>query len=185
MRRIHAAVACLILVALAGCQGASGGHSGAKAAAPAPASYAANVVHPLGIGQIRFGDSRKTLLSRKLIKPGEQGCDAGPVYDIPRYANAADLVFNAQDQLAFIWVFTPDVKTPENLSVDSPVDAVRKAYPNAEALPANRNSFPGLLVKGERTAYLFLYEPTTKTVVKLLAGYTDILRQGHTAGLTC
>ncbi|MDQ1656904.1 MAG: hypothetical protein QOD41_1987 [Cryptosporangiaceae bacterium] len=185
MHRIHAAVACLILLAVAGCQGTSAGRSDARAAEPTPASYPANVVHPLGIGQIRFGDNRKTLLDRKLIKRGEQGCDTSPVYDIPRYADAADLVFNAQDQLAFIWVFTPDVKTPENVSVDSPIDAVRKAYPAAEALPANRNSFPGLLVKGERTAYLVLYEPTTRTVVKLLAGYTDILRQGHTSGLTC
>jgi hypothetical protein len=184
MRPFHAALAVFFLIATAGCgQDSQPRPHGAAAApaAPAAASYPVNVVHPLGIGPIRFGDSRKKLLDGKLVVPGEQGCDGARVYDVPQYA---DLVFDAHDQLALVWVFTPAVKTPENLSVDSPVDAVRKAYPGAEELRANRNSFPGLLVKGEHTGYLFLYEPTTKQVVKLLAGYTDVLRAGHSAGIT-
>ncbi len=40
-------------------------------------------------------------------------------------------------------------------------------------------------MKSERTALLFLYEPTTAQVVKLLAGYTDILRQAQSEGITC
>jgi hypothetical protein len=183
MRRTIAVIACFALTAAAGCS-----RHRATDVTPAPTQstgYAANIVHPLGIGPIRFGDARKDLLARKLIKPGGQGCDGSRVYDVPKYTEAADLVFNAQDQLAFIWVLSPGVKTPENLSVDSPISEVRKAYPDAEELAANQNSFPGLLVKGKKTAYLFLYEPTAKVVVKLLAGYTDILRESHSGGITC
>lgn len=183
MRRTIAIVACVALTIATGCSRDRG--SGPEPSPTASAGYAANVVHPLGIGPILFGDTSKDLLARKLIKPGEQGCDGTKVYDVPKYADSADLVFNAQDQLALIWVLSPGVKTPENLTVDSPIDAVRKAYPDAEELAANQNSFPGLLVKGKKTAYLFLYEPTAKVVVKLLAGYTDILREGHTVGINC
>jgi hypothetical protein len=183
MRRTIAIVACVALTIATGCSRDRG--SGPEPSPTASAGYAANVVHPLGIGPILFGDTSKDLLARKLIKPGEQGCDGTKVYDVPKYADSADLVFNAQDQLALIWVLSPGVKTPENLTVDSPIDAVRKAYPDAEELAANQNSVPGLLVKGKKTAYLFLYEPTAKVVVKLLAGYTDILREGHTVGINC
>jgi hypothetical protein len=182
-----AVLACVMLAATAGCTTSSRDTPKSDPGPTESTRYAANVVHPLGIGSIRFGDTRKELLERKLItSAGPESCgDPSQVYDVPKYADAADLVFNAQDQLAFIWVYTPGVKTPENLSVDSPISAVRKAYPDAEELPANQNSFPALLVKGQKTAYLFLYEPTTATVVKLLAGYTDILREGHTTGITC
>jgi len=183
MRRTIAVLASIVLAAAAGC---SNSHGASGDPVPTESTrYAANIVHPLGIGSIRFGDTAKDLLSRKLIKSGAQGCDGSKVYDVPKYADAADLVFNAQGQFAFVWVLSPGVMTPENVSVDSPVAAVRKAYPGAEELAANRNSFPGLLVKGKKTAYLFLYEPTEGVVVKLLAGYTDILRESHTAGITC
>jgi hypothetical protein len=149
------------------------------------ASHPPNVVHLQGIGPVRYGDTRKELLDRKAIAEGAPGCDGKPVYDVPGYVDAADLVFNEQDKLAFVWVFTEGVHTPENLTVGSPIGAVRTAHPDAEELKANAQSFPAVLVKSGRTAYLFLYEASDGKVVKLLAGYTDILREAQNAGITC
>jgi hypothetical protein len=158
-----------------------------RSASPRPTvSYAPNVVHADGIGAIRFGENRTALVGRRLIsESGEIGCDGEKVYDIPGYVDAADLMFNGQGKLGFVWVFSPGVWTPEKLTVDSPIADVRKAYPKAEELPATERSFPGVLVKSDKTALLFLYEPGTRTVVKLLAGYTDILREAQREGLSC
>ena len=188
MRLTRAVLVAALLLAGAACDSEANGRSSGDRPSDTPsatASYPPNVLHLDGIGPIRFGENRKSLTSKKLIATGELGCDGQPVYDIPGYVDAADLVFNAQDKLGFVWVLSPGVHTPENLTVDSPVAAVRKAYPKAEELAANDRSFPGLLVKAEKTAYLFLYEPTTGQVVKLLAGYTDILREAQKAGITC
>jgi hypothetical protein len=191
MRMTRATLACGLLLALLTAAACGDPASGTKdrGADRKPASsvgnYAPNIVHLQGIGRIRFGDKRKDLVARKLVQAGEPGCDGSPVYDVPGYVDAADLVFNAQDQLAFVWVLSPGVQTPEKLSVDSRVSAVRKAYPKAEELAANARSFPGLLVKAENTAFLFLYEPQTGQVIKLLAGYTDILREAHRNGIAC
>jgi hypothetical protein len=154
---------------------------------PSPtASYPPNVVHLDGIGPIRFGENRLALVGKKLIVPAEElGCEGQQVYDVPGYVDAADLIFNSQDKLGFVWVLSPGVRTPEQVSVESPLDAVRKAYPDAEELPESERSFPGLLVKGEKTGYLFLYEPKTREVVKLLAGFVDILRDAQKSGITC
>jgi hypothetical protein len=175
----------LLLATSAGCDRVANGEAD-DAVKPTPtSSYAPNVVHLGGVGPIRFGENRKDLAGRRLISSGELGCDGQPVYDIPGYVDAADLVFNAQDKLGFVWVLSPGVRTPEQVSVESPLDAVRKAYPDAEELPESERSFPGLLVKGEKTGYLFLYEPKTREVVKLLAGFVDILRDAQKAGITC
>jgi len=154
---------------------------------PSPtASYPPNVVHLDGIGPIRFGENRLALVGKKLIVPAEElGCEGQQVYDVPGYVDAADLIFNSQDKLGFVWVLSPGVRTPEQISVESPLDEVRKAYPDAEELPESERSFPGLLVKGEKTGYLFLYEPKTREVVKLLAGFVDILRDAQKSGITC
>jgi hypothetical protein len=181
----------LLALAAGGCaadseqRGPREGRAHPEASPSVQPTYPANVVHLGGVGAVHFGDRRKDLLARRLIVPGEPGCNGETVYDVPGYADAADLVFNGQDQLAFIWVLSPGAHTPENLSVDTPVAAVRKAYPHAEELPANEQSFPGLLVKAKKTSLLFLYEPRTGQVVKLLAGYTDILRDGQNSGINC
>jgi hypothetical protein len=178
-------VALLLSAAACGDDAQGTSEAGGEKSPVATANYAPNILHLQGIGKVRFGEKRKDLLARKLIAPGEPGCGGETVYDVPGYVDAADLVFNTQDKLGFVWVLSPGVHTPENLTVDSPVAAVRKAYPQAEELKANERSFPGLLVKAEKTAYLFLYEPTTGQVVKLLAGYTDILREAQAEGITC
>ena len=188
MRVTRALLVLALLLSPAACDstGTTGRETGTDEESPAAiASYPPNVLHLQGIGKIRFGENRKALIGRKLITAGEPGCDGEPVYDVPGYVDAADLIFNGQDKLGFVWVLSPGVHTPENLTVDSPVGDVRKAYPQAEELKATDRSFPGLLVKAEKTAYLFLYEPTTGQVVKLLAGYTDILREAQSAGITC
>jgi hypothetical protein len=188
MRLTRALLALVLLLSTTACGSDSGKSDGAAKRKPSASAskYPSNVVHLDGMGAIRFGDNRTDLESAKLVvASGETGCDGKPVYDVPGYVDAADLVFNAQGKLGFVWVLTPGVYTPEKLTVDSPVAAVRKAYPQAEELPVNQQSFPGLLVKSERTAYLFLYEPSTNQIVKLLAGYTDILRQAQNEGITC
>lgn len=192
MRVTQAVLSCALLLSTVACGGdGDGARNGASAgpssapSSPAASRYAANVLHLQGIGPIRFGEDRDDLVARKLVQAGEPGCDGSPVYDVPGYVEAADLVFNAQDKLAFVWVLSPGVQTPEKLTVESSVDAVRKAYPAAEELAANGHSFPGVLVKDAKTGYLFLYEPTTGEVIKLLAGFTDILREAQRAGITC
>jgi len=189
MRLTKALLVIALLLPAAGCgddSPAKENGGDARKSTAATSKYPSNVVHLDGMGAIRFGDNRTDLVGEKLVvTSGEKGCDGKPVYDVPGYVDAADLVFNAQGKLGFVWVLSPGVYTPEKVTVDSPVAAVRKAYPQAEELAVSQRSFPGLLVKSERTAYLFLYEPTTGQVVKLLAGYTDILRQAQNEGITC
>jgi hypothetical protein len=187
MRVVQATLACTLLLSTVACSAGNDDKS-AAARTPSPAvssAYAPNIVHLQGIGAVRFGDDRKDLVARKLIKVGEPGCDGSPVYEVPGYVEAADLIFNAQDKLAFVWVQAPGVQTPEKLTVESKIDDVRKAYPDAEELKGNGQSFPGVLVKAEKTALLFLYEPTTREVIKLLGGFTDVLREAQRAGITC
>ena len=110
MRAIRAVVACmLLLLATAACDNETRkGADAPKSPAPSASSaYAANVVHLQGIGSVRFGEDRKDLVARKLVKAGEPGCDGSPVYEIPGYVDAADLIFNAQDKLAYAWVQAP------------------------------------------------------------------------------
>jgi len=188
MRVTRAILVVSVLLASAGCGDTDDGAApNSPSTRPsATDSYAPNVVHLEGVGAIRFGENREELVGRKLVAASdEMGCDGQPVYDIPGYVDAADLIFNGQDKLGFVWVLTPGVRTPEQLTVDSPMADVRKAYPDAEELPASERSFPGLLVKAEKTSFLFLYEPQTQQVVKLLAGFTDILREAQSAGITC
>src|SRR5687768_15516959 len=67
---------------------------------PAPSSiHPANVVHLDGIGAVRFGNDQDDLVARGLIQAGEPSCDGSPVYDVPGYVDAADLIFNAQRKL--------------------------------------------------------------------------------------
>jgi hypothetical protein len=187
MRVVRAALVCTLLLSTVACAGGEKTRSGAvrRPSAGPSSAYAPNIVHLQGIGAVRFGEDRKDLVARKLIKAGEPGCDGSPVYEVPGYVEAADLIFNAQDKLAFVWVQAPGVTTPEKLSVESSIDDVRKAYPGAEELDGNGQSFPGVLVKAEKTALLFLYEPKTRQVIKLLGGFTDVLREAQRAGITC
>ncbi len=190
MRVVRAVlVAVLVLGAGAACDQDSTTSDSGRSATPSTTPtlrYPPNVVHLEGIGPIRFGESRTSLVGRRLVSASDEiGCDGDKVYDIPGYVDAADLVFNAQGRLGFVWVLSPGVWTPEKLTVDSDLVDVRKAYPQAEELPATERSFPGLLVKAEKTALLFLYEPGTKKIVKLLAGFTDVLREAQREGLSC
>ncbi len=67
------------------------------------------------MGAITFGDNRTDLVKEKLVeKSAELGCDGEPVYDVPGYVDAADLVFNAQGKLGFVWVLTPGVTRPRS-----------------------------------------------------------------------
>lgn len=186
MRVTRAILAVAVLASSVACGEETTGAVQPSASPKPTASYAPNVVHPDGIGAIRFGENRTALVGRRLIsESGEVGCDGEKVYDIPGHVDAADLMFNGQGKLGFVWVYTPGVSTPEKVTVDSPIADVRKAYPGAEELAATPRSFPGVLVKSEKTALLFLYEPETRTVVKLLAGFTDILREAQREGISC
>lgn len=158
---------------------------GSKTTPQGDSKYAANVLHVDGIGNVRFGAERKDLTDRKLIAAGGTGCNDQEVYDVPGYVDAADLIFGEDDKLNFIWVLSPAVHTPEKVTVESPIAAVRKAYPQAEELAANDRSFAGLLVKSEKTGFLFLFEPASGQVVKLIAGFTDTLRAAQTEGIPC
>jgi hypothetical protein len=189
MRVAQAILVVSVLLTSVACGQEGNNNTGGQSASPRPSptsSYPPNVVHLDGIGPIRFGENRTALAGRRLISPSEEiGCDGEKVYDIPGYTDAADLIFNGQGKLGFVWVLQPGVWTPEKLTVESSIADVRKAYPGAEELPPTERSFPGLLVKSEKTALLFLYEPTTRKVVKLLAGFTDILRDAQREGISC
>ena len=171
-----------LLLALAGC--GAGAPVGDFRPVPTP-TFAPDVVHPTGIGPVRFGDNREDLLRRGLINGGEMGCNGDRVYHVPGHQDAADLMFSRTDTLMLVWVLSPEVTTTARVTVGSPIDAVRAGYADGEELPVTRGSFPGYLVTEGSTGMMFLYEPSSGTVQKLLAGYTDILRRGQRDGITC
>jgi hypothetical protein len=163
-RSIGVALALAAVASIGGCaeeRSADGPADSAVAlAAPGP------VVTFDGVGDVAFGDTEQSLTARGLVSRPEAAC--GPVLT----GQPGSTPVFADDQLVLLWA-NPPLTTPEGIGVDSPVTAVRAAYPQAQNRPAPPGShrFDGLLVTDDDRAYLFLHDG--ETVVKTIAGFTE------------
>lgn len=129
-----------------------------------------DVVSHSGLATIELGSTRTELVRGHGLVQAESDCAPR----LPAYPSASP-VFDA-GRLVLLWAHPP-LRTPDGLAVGSPVDAVRAAHPDAEALAAEPGSyrFDGLLaVTGDR-AYLFLHDQAQ--VQKLLVGYEEPARR--------
>lgn len=131
----------------------------------AAATDNADVVHLDGVRDIRLGQSARDLIRRGALETEEQGCGL-------RFASlsTANPVFD-EDRLVLLWI-NPPLRTPEGVTVGTPVDKVRTRYPQREELdaPADTYRFDGMLVTRDDRAYLFLHDGAT--VKKTIVGYS-------------
>ncbi|HEX5596953.1 MAG TPA: hypothetical protein VFX61_13200 [Micromonosporaceae bacterium] len=145
---------------------------------PTTPSYGPNIVHLGGVGDVGFGESRAELTRRGLLVAQPGPC--GPGLAIP----AVSPVF-ADDRLVLLWA-DPPTRTPEGVTVGSPVTEARAAYPTARELtaPPGTYRFNGLLAEQDDRAYLFLHDG--KTVRKTIAGYAEHVQRLFNDGFgTC
>src|SRR5690606_19074100 len=114
------------------------------------------VVDHQGYGTIRFGDTRAELERDHGLTQGTGDC-------APRLPDHPELspVLDRNDRLVLVCV-NPPLQTPEGIGVGTPVDAVRRAHPDAEELaaPPGTQRFDGLLVTVDDRAYLYLHDGT-------------------------
>jgi hypothetical protein len=124
-----------------------------------------------GLRDLRIGASQADLLAAGIVTKVETACRA---VEYPARRQVSP-VFDG-DELVLIWA-DPPLRTPENVTVGTPLDAARNAYPQAAELtpPAGSTTYPGLLVRGpEGAAYLLLHDG--EKVQKLIVGTERHLR---------
>lgn len=173
-----------VLAALLGVFGAlTSGESKRDRPGSAPSTGAPagppDVIHLGGLHGLEFGASEAELTRQGLLMPPSMACG-------PRLANLATVspVF-ADDRLVLLWA-SPPMHTPEGVAVGTPVDTVRRTYPDVTALDAPRGShrFDGLLASEGDRAYLFLHDD--RRVRKIIAGYAEYARKLFDEGFgTC
>lgn len=149
------------------------------------ASSKPNIVHFDGLGRVPFGGQRDELTNLDLIIKGDAGCNGAITYDVPGYADHADLVFDGDGRFSLAWIYSPRITTRGKVGVGSGVDDVRAEFPDASDQPASSHSYPGILAHSGDRAILFLYDPSVGEVMTILAGYTEILQKTQSAGLSC
>jgi hypothetical protein len=143
---------------------------GATALTPSPAAESPaagvadpDVVTPQGLAQIQVGDTG-TDLERDHGLTQRAGDCAPRLPDHP----AASPVFD-NDRLVLLWA-DPPLRTPEGITVGTPVTTLEEIHPDGEHLNAAPGTyrFDGVLVADGTHAYLFLHDGTT--VQKLIVG---------------
>jgi hypothetical protein len=147
-------------------------------ASPTPAqavSHGPEIVDFAGVQEIRFGDLKADLVGEGRLTAQREGCG-------PTFTNARELspVFDGE-RLVLIWV-NPPYRTPEGVTVGTPLSEALRRYPSAQPLapPAGSYVFPGLLVSQGDRAYLLLHDG--KTVQKTIAGYTEYVNRLYRDG---
>jgi hypothetical protein len=160
MGRTRIALLVIVVLGAAGLVGSGGASPVATAAEPADRE----TISHTGLATIDLGTSRTELVRDHGLDQDEGGCAPR----LPAYPSASP-VFEA-GRLVLLWAHPP-LHTPGGLAVDSPVDAVRAAHPDAEELIAEPGShrFDALLVVVDDRAYLFLHDQ--QRVRKLVVGY--------------
>nr|MDT0660009.1 hypothetical protein [Micromonospora sp. DSM 115978] len=139
-------------------------------AEPNRGRYGPDVIHLAGLRDIEFGESE-----RKLTREGALVDPAAPCGARLTGVATASPVFD-EDRLVLLWA-EPPMQTPEGITIGTPVEQVRKTYPDATKLtaPPGTYRFDGLLAKEGDRAYLFLHDG--RTVRKTVAGYADYARK--------
>ncbi|WP_308209449.1 hypothetical protein [Micromonospora sp. RHAY321] len=147
--------------------------SGAPPYGPTPDERPAGSVEVIdlnGLRNIEFGDTEDELTRRGILRTDMDAC--GPVL---AGHDMVSPVF-AEEKLVLLWVGDP-MRTPEGITVGSPVDEVWSRYPSVTRLraPQGTHRFDGLLARSGDRAYLFLHDGLT--VRKTIAGYAEWARR--------
>lgn len=134
------------------------------------------VVDLTGLHGVEFGDTERELTERGVLRESAESC--GPT--LVGHETASPIFYG--DRLVLLWVSAP-VRTPEGITVGTPVSEVRDRLPALTRLKAPQGTyrFDGLLARRGDRAYLFLHDG--RTVRKTIAGYADYARrlfdEGH------
>ncbi|RGC65184.1 hypothetical protein C5N14_30020 [Micromonospora sp. MW-13] len=130
----------------------------------------AEVVDLRGLRNVEFGDTEADLTRRGILRAEVDAC--GPT--LAGHEEASPIFVD--DRLVLLWLDDP-VRTPEGVTVGTPVDQVRARYARVSRLDAPHGTyrFDGLLARRGDRAYLFLHDG--RTVRKIIAGYADWARR--------
>jgi hypothetical protein len=129
-----------------------------------------------GLAGAEFGDSQQELAERGLLQEAAESC--GPT--LVGHETVSPIFYH--DRLVLLWVSAP-VRTPEGVTVGTPVDDLHTRFPSLARLgaPEGTYRFDGLLAQRGDRAYLFLHDG--RTVRKTIAGYAEYARrlfaEGH------
>ncbi|TWJ26620.1 hypothetical protein JD81_00080 [Micromonospora sagamiensis] len=155
----------------------SGVHPQAPVAPTEPVEPVTDEVIDLhGLAGVEFGDSQRELVERGMLHQTPESCGPALVGQ-----ETASPVFR-DDRLVLLWVSAP-VRTPEGVTVGTPVGDLRSRFPSLTRLDAPEGTyrFDGLLAQRGDRAYLFLHDG--RTVRKTIAGYADyaqrLFDEGH------
>ncbi|WP_348651172.1 hypothetical protein [Micromonospora sp. WMMD882] len=132
-----------------------------------PAEPATDAVIDLaGLPGVEFGDTEQELTERGMLRTSAESC--GPT--LTGHDTASPIFYD--DRLVLLWV-SPPVRTPEGITVGTPVSEVSSRFPALTRLTAPQGTyrFDGLLARRGDRAYLFLHDG--RTVRKTIAGYAD------------
>lgn len=123
-----------------------------------------------GLRNIEFGATEDELTQRGILRTSLDAC--GPMLI---GHDTVSPVF-MEDRLVLLWVGDP-MRTPEGITVGSPVDQVWARYQLVTRLdaPQGTHRLDGLLARSGDRAYLFLHDG--RTVRKTIAGYADWARR--------
>lgn len=141
-----------------------------------------NLVAFDGVGRVPFGAPLMDVRDQ-LTKSGP-GCDGSTSYGVPGYVGHADLIF-AEGRFQMAWIYSPELHTADGVAVGDHIDEARTAHPGAEEHLATDRSLPALLVRSGDTAIIYLYEPGTNVISKMVAGYADQLQAGLASATPC
>ncbi|MEU8017228.1 hypothetical protein AB0B74_14820 [Micromonospora parva] len=123
-----------------------------------------------GLRNIEFGVTEDELTRRGILRTSLDACG-----QVLAGHDTVSPVF-VDDKLVLLWVGDP-MRTPEGITVCSPVDQVWDSYPQVSRLraPQGTHRLDGLLARSGDRAYLFLHDG--RTVRKTIAGYADWARR--------
>ncbi|WP_425413402.1 hypothetical protein [Micromonospora pallida] len=119
-----------------------------------------------GLAGAEFGDSQRELAERGILQEAAESC--GPT--LVGHETASPIFYD--DRLVLLWVSAP-VRTPEGVTVGTPVDDLPAHFPSLARLGAPKGTYrlDGLLAQRGDRAYLFLHDG--RTVRKTIAGYAE------------
>lgn len=174
-RRLSLTMALLMTATVVGC--------GEVAVVPekrTTGSYGPDIIHFDGLRNIAFGDTEQELTRRGVLTPAEAPCGGPQLAGLPTVGPVFD-----DSRLVLLWVDSP-LRTPEGITIGTPIEQVRTSFPDATILTAPRGThrYDGVLAKQGDRAFLFLHDG--KTVRKTIAGYADYAEKLFNEGFgTC
>ncbi|WTF86022.1 hypothetical protein OG994_26370 [Micromonospora globbae] len=123
-----------------------------------------------GLHDVDFGDTESELTRRGILRTDVAGC--GPT--LAGHETISPVFID--DRLVLLWL-GDSTRTPQGVTVGTPLDELRTRYPELTPLDAPQGTyrFDGLLARHGDRAYLFLHDG--REVRKIIAGYADWARR--------